>query len=133
MRIFSNSPCLTFPKKNARILWCLDKEEKIIDLAVFRIVHQSDFPNYNGFLHKQECQIEALEHYYKKFKIYTGGQVYSDWEDWSLADVLLMIFKYVVKEKEVLEMIFVELGKIDEFAIQLANFNNNYWNLDHLK
>lgn len=106
-----------FPKKDALILWTLNDSYEIDELKVYEIVS----PQRAKSLTNNCERVKSI--------IYSSGNCYSDWEEWTLEDILLDIFKYMIADKEVLRRIFIQLGKIQEFSFRLSYFNGDYWGI----
>ena len=114
----TNSEQYIFPKKDARIIWTLDKDKMIEQYAVYEV-----------------CSDQRLQNLHELFRLkkisdFSSGNCYSDWNEWTLEDCLLCIFKYPVPNYDILKEIYKELGKIEEFSKRLSYFNGNYWGVD---
>lgn len=110
-----------FPKSDARILWTLNEKFEIKEFKIYEI-----------------CSSQRAESLFRncqrvKTHIYSSGNCYSDWKEWTLEDVLLDVFKYIIADKDVLRMIFIQLGKIEEWSLRLSFFNGDYWGIQKKK
>jgi|SRR6056300_1298544 hypothetical protein len=101
------------PKKYARLAWLTT--EDAVTLHSFRV-----------YLVEGQHDRDRLKHALPR-SYSCGGETDSDWDEWKLEDVLLMIFKYPVKDHDEVKAIFRQLGKIEEWAEKLAPFNGFYW------
>jgi hypothetical protein len=105
-----------FAKKNARILWTLDENQRIDDYKVYDICYAEREEKLSGLLSRDTCE-------------FSSGNCFSDWDKWILEDCILEIFKWVVLDENILKQIFRELGKIQEFSERLSYFNGNFWDI----
>ncbi len=109
------SPQMIFPKKDARIFWTLNEDQKVDNYKVYNIYS----PN--------KAQILYEELSIRKIVTLSSGNCYSDWDEYTLEDCVLEIFKYLIQDQETLKEIFIELGKIEEWSERLSYFNGNFW------
>lgn len=93
----------TFPKEHARILWNINlKNGEVKDLLV------EDFKN---------C--EEKQYLYKEYNLDIGNCL-SDWDGWTLTDVLLKIFCGNDVIFDLRKKVLLELSKVEEWRPELA-------------
>lgn len=93
----------TFPMKNARILFQC-KNGQIQDLIVEEFTEENT---------------EKKQYLYKKYS-FDIGNCLSDWNEWTLSDVLIKIFVSYGVPFEIRKKILFELSKVEEWRPHLA-------------
>jgi hypothetical protein len=88
-------------KKDARICFLKDDKFRIKDFRVYECANQAD----------RDLIRSLIKVPYSDY-----GNAHSDWDEWSLQDVILAIFKYPVPTYELVERVFQELYKIEEWS-----------------
>lgn len=120
--ILPTSQSKIIDKKNALIVWTLDENNCISDYAVYEY-------NRNQPVHENSnCPFWDLEK--ERIFPYSSGNCWANWNEWKLEDCLLEIFKYPTNNFEIIDKIFIELGKIYEWSERLSHFNKYYWDLN---
>jgi len=94
---------ITYPKKDIRILYDM-KNGKLDDLIVEEFIDPSD----KQFLYRS---------YSRDF-----GNCLSDWDEWTLSDILIKIFAGIEVPKSLVKKILLELSKVDEWRPELAHW-----------
>lgn len=98
-------------KQDARICFVKDEKLRIKDFRVYECANQID---------------RDLIRHSIKVPYSDLGNAHSDWSRWTLQDTLLGIFKYPVPSYEMVERIFKELGKIEEWSEYLDPYFHRF-------
>jgi len=107
------------PKSDAWIVWICDENTNIVDLQVYDLTL--------SIPHRREKILEFVNWRMREQKaIYRDiGCVVSDWNDWTLADVIFKLsVQYGFKNRETAEKCLRRLGYVDEFKDAIDKWLN---------
>lgn len=107
------------PKKNAWIVWILNKSGKINDLQVYEL--DPLLPE------RWKKTVDRVTDITKITRMYDCGRVNSDWDEWKLQDVLFKFgFQYQFESKLVMKQSLQRLATIEEFKENIERWMQIY-------
>lgn len=105
------------PKKNAWIVFLTDEKNHIVDLEVYEMDRNNEYRcektlNYVVYKLKE-----------KKVPYLDFGNVYADWDQWTLSDILFKLgWQYGFYDQKIMIKCLRNLNKISEFKEELSKY-----------